>query len=257
MKDAEDRYIIPNLWRALDLLEFLANEPEGKTISEIVDAMKIPTNSVFRICKTLSARGYITQKYKRYEVSSLLFSLGAKAIAEDGLLEKIIPEMRELRNETKETVILGTLSDGMGVVLEQIPGLYPMKVIVEIGHRFGLHNTAPGKAFLAFLPENEKTELLKDYKYTKYTSTTITTEKGLLEELESISRTWISYDMEESDEGVRCVGCPVLNSYGYPVAALWVTGPSSRLNDKNLDKAAERLKQSAFSVSRSFGYFDK
>ena len=256
MKESDDRYIIPNLWRALDLLEYLANEPEGKTISEIVEAMNIPTNSVFRICKTLSARGYIIQKHKRYEVSSQLFALGAKAIAEEGLFEKIYPVMRELRDETRETVILGKISAGSGVVLEQMPGLYPMKVIVEVGHRFGLHNTAPGKAILAFLPEAERKDILKGYEYTVFTPSTISSEDELLEQLETIHRTSISFDMEEADPGVRCVCSPVLNSYGYPVAALWITGPASRLSKRNLDRMADSLKKAAYGVSNSMGYFD-
>ena len=98
MSEIKNRYIIPNLWRAIELLEYLADKPEGQTISEIAEAMNLPTNSVFRILRTLSAKGYVLQNHKRYEIGSKLFALGARAIAEESLFEKITPVMRDLRD---------------------------------------------------------------------------------------------------------------------------------------------------------------
>jgi DNA-binding IclR family transcriptional regulator len=255
MNGTDERYIIPNLWRAFDVLEFLAKEPEGQTISEIVEGLEIPTNSVFRILRTLAAREYVVQKHKRYEVSSKLFALGAQAIAEESLFERIYPAMKELRDEVKETVIMGKIFEGKGIVLEQLPGKYPVKVIVEVGASFDFHDSAPGKAILAFLPENEREELLKEHEYTIHTSNTITDKETLLAEFAKIRETGIAYDMEELDESVCCVSCPIFNSHGYPIAALWITGPSSRISAKDLETAALTLKKEAISVSQSLGYF--
>ncbi len=257
MKDTESRYMIPNLWRALDILEFLAREPEGKTISEVVEAINIPTNSVFRILRTLTARGYVLQQHKRYEVSSRLFALGAQAIAEETLFEKTYPVMRELRDTQKETVLLGKISEGTGVILEQIPGLFPVKVVVEVGLRFPLHSSAPGKAILAFLPIEEQKALLKDYEYIVKTPTTIRNEKQMMDELRKIREAGISYDREESDAGVRCVCCPVLNSHGYPLVAIWITGPSSRMSPETCDSIGFYLKEAAMGVSQSLGYLSR
>jgi len=249
-----EKYIIPNLWRAIDLLEYLADKPEGQTISEIAEALKLPTNSVFRILRTLSAKGYVLQKHKRYEISSKLFALGARAIAEESLFEKITPVMRELRDEFKETIIFGKISGHQGVILEQMRGLYPVKVVVEVGYNFPLHCSAPAKAIMAFLPEPERDELISHATFEKFTNTTITTKEELLTELEQIKTDGFAFDMEEADLDVRCLSAPIMNVRGYPIAAVWITGPVSRLSRENCQKYAERLKQICDEVSKSIGF---
>ncbi|MEQ1830315.1 MAG: helix-turn-helix domain-containing protein, partial [Pirellula sp.] len=52
---AGERYSVPNLERALQILEAIAEHPEGMTMSETATAIKIPRNSAFRILSTLLA----------------------------------------------------------------------------------------------------------------------------------------------------------------------------------------------------------
>ena len=251
-----EKYIIPNLWRAIDLFEHLAEHPERQTISEIAETLELPTNSVFRILRTLTARGYIVQKNKTYEISSKLFALGAKAIAEDTLFEKMTPVMKELRDELHETILLGKLSGNQGVILEQVPGLYPVKVVVEVGYNFPLHCSAPGKAVLAFLPEQERDSLIESCNFEKYTEKTITDKASFIEELQKVRTEGFAYDMEEADLDVRCIGAPIMNIKNYPVAAVWLTGPASRLSAERCSEYAEILKQTCIEASQSIGFMD-
>ena len=253
----DNKYIVPNLWRAIDILEYLAQKPEGKTISEVAEALSIPTNSVFRILRTLASRGYVIQKHKRYQISSKLFALGSQAIAEETLFEKSLPVMREIRDSLKETVLLGKMIGNKGVVLEQVPGTHPVKVVVEIGINFDLHCSAPGKTILAFLSDSERDVILKGYKYTRYTPATLLNKKAFLKELQQVKTNGYALDLEEGDEGVRCISSPILNSHGFPVAAIWTTGPALRLNSKICDKTGKILLEKASDISRSLGYLSK
>ena len=249
-----EKYIIPNLWRAIDVLEYLSKNPEGITISELADALSIPTNSVFRILRTLSTRGYVLQTKKRYEISSKLFALGAHAIAEETLFEKIIPVMRDLRDKLKETVIFGKISGDRGVILEQIPGLFPVKVVVEVGYNFPLHCAAPAKAILAFLPEEEKNALVDLCTFEYFTENTITTRADFIGELDKVKESGFAYDMEEADADVRCISAPIMNIKGYPIAALWLTGPVSRLTVEKCSEYAQVLKTACKEASQSIGF---
>ncbi len=56
-----NNYIIPSLDRALEIIGFLAKQPKGCGITVIADKLGYPKNSVFRILKTLSAKGYIIE----------------------------------------------------------------------------------------------------------------------------------------------------------------------------------------------------
>ena len=49
----DSRYSVPNLDRALSMLELLSGAPEGMSQKELASALEIPSNSVFRISRTL------------------------------------------------------------------------------------------------------------------------------------------------------------------------------------------------------------
>ena len=252
--ETNGKYIIPNLWRAIELLEYLSEKPEGQTISELAEGLDLPTNSVFRILRTLSAKGYVIQKHKRYEISSKLFALGAKAIAEESLFDKITPVMRELRDQLKETIIFGKLLGTQGVILEQMSGLYPVKVVVEVGYNFPLHCSAPAKAIMTHLPEQEKEALIDLCTFEKFTEHTITDRWTLKKELEKVKIVGYAFDMEEADTDVRCISAPIMNVRGYPIAALWVTGPVSRLSTERCNEYGLTLKKACDEVSKSIGF---
>ena len=253
-QEVNEKYIIPNLKRAIDLLEYLAEKPEGQTISELAEALNLPTNSVFRIIRTLSSKGYILQQHKRYEISSKLFALGARAIAEESLSERITPVMRELRDNLKETILFGKISGHQGVILEQMQGLYPVKVVVEIGYNFPLHCAAPAKAIMAFLPEPEQNTLLDLCTFEKFTENTITNKEKLVRELEQVRADGFAFDMEEADYDVRCISAPIRNVSGLPIAALWITGPVSRLTEEVCGDYAKHLSETCRELSKSIGF---
>ncbi len=250
----DKKYIIPNLYRAMNLIEILSDYPEGWSISQLAEEMDIPTNSVFRILKTLVDKGYVVQRQKSYLLTSKLYHVGAKIYEESSLLERVLPHMRALRDETKETVVVGVLHDAMGVVLEQTPGLFPVKVVVEIGYQFPLYCTAPGKSFLAHLPIHERKELLADCSYEAKTKHTITSYDAMAIELSGISRLGYSIDLEESDYHVNCVSSPILNMQRRPIAALWITAPKNRLTKSRCKTVGELLKRHTDEISAEMGF---
>ena len=151
------RYRVPILDRALALVELLGLHPEGLNVTELCEALAIPKNSAFRIAVTLEESGYLErlEPSKKYRLTSKFVTVGASSVSEINLFEKSLDFMRTLRDQLKETVLLGTLSGSEGVVLDQVPGLHAFQFSVDPGTRFVLHTAAPGKAILAYLPEEE------------------------------------------------------------------------------------------------------
>ena len=138
--------------------------------------------------------------------------------------------------------------------MNQIPSSHHIEVTVDVGMSFNLYCSAPGKAILAFLPEKECQELVHTLELKKYTDRTITSESKLFRELKKIREEGFSTDLAEEFEGVHCVGAPVLNQNGYPIAVVWVTGPSYRLPEQNLEPIGKILKENVEKISRKFGF---
>ncbi len=56
-----NEYSVPNLERALSVLELLSKHPEGLTRTELADILDIPSNSAYRISMSLFTNGYISR----------------------------------------------------------------------------------------------------------------------------------------------------------------------------------------------------
>jgi DNA-binding IclR family transcriptional regulator len=247
---------VPALDRALSILELLAQHPDGMRMREIAEKLELPANSVFRITATLEDRGYLLREGEdmRYTLSRKLLSLGYAAIGEDKLVEHALDVMQQLRDETQETVLVGVRADTQGVVLEQVAATQPVKFLVDPGTHFPLHTSAPGKVFVAFLPQAEREALLKKMKFTRYNERTLDSRAKFETELETVAEVGYGLDRGEQIEGLHCVGAPIFNHRGYPIAAIWVTGPSFRFAAADLPKIGVKVAAAAQIVSRRFGY---
>ena len=247
---------VPNVERALQVFELLSENNEGMLVSQVAAELGIPRNSVFRICSTLREHGYIDSvpNTSKVRLTKKLFSVGYKALCEENIVQVSRDEMRKLRDEVKETVLIGTLLESSGAVLEEFAGLHHFNFRVERGASFYLHCTAPGKALLAFLSKAEQARIVDTIQLIRFNENTITKKSALLDQLDTIRSTGVSYDYAEQIEGCHCIASPVLDQYGYPVAAIWLTGPSSRLPVSDFPAIGKRMKNAAANISAKLGY---
>jgi DNA-binding IclR family transcriptional regulator len=250
------RYQVPNLERAIKILELLARNRAGLNIMEIATQLGYPNNSVFRITATLLNAGYVRRdpETKRFSLSRRILALGYASIHDANIIELAIDSMRQLRDATTESVILTTLMETEGVAMAQVPTSRTIRLVVDPGTRFELHCAAPGKAMLAFLPEAEADKLIPRLSFTRFTQRTITSVNDLRTELERVREAGHAVDLAECLPGVHCVAAPVFDELGYPIAAIHVTGPSDRLTRQAVGKMAAQVKECALQVSQKLGY---
>lgn len=251
-----EAYQVPALDRALTILELLAQHPDGMRMREIAEKLDLPANSVFRITGTLEERGYLMRHGEdmRYRLTRKLLSLGYAAVGEDKLIEHSLDVMQLLRDETQETVLVGVRADLQGVVLEQVAATQPVKFLVDPGTHFPLHTAAPGKVFVAFLPPAEREALIKRMKFARYNERTLDSRAKFEAEVENVLAAGYALDRAEQIEGLHCVGAPIFNHRGYPIAAIWVTGPSFRFPAADLPRIGVKVAAAAERISQRFGY---
>ncbi|GAB1856518.1 IclR family transcriptional regulator [Flavobacteriaceae bacterium MHTCC 0001] len=249
-------YNVPNLERGLLVIELLSNYKQGLTLTEIIDALDISKTTAFRIVSTLIFKNYLqkNETTKKITLSRKLLTLGISSMNEQSIVELSIDVMRALRDELKESVMLGVLIDNKGAILEQVSSSYPVKLYVEQGTHFNLHSSVGGKSIMAFLPEEELNVLLKSITLKKLTANTITSKKEFRDELVAVSNNGYAIDNGEDIQGIHCIGAPIFNEYGYPVAALWVTAPHGRLPHEEFDEKGKIIAQYALEISAKLGY---
>ena len=250
----ERSYIIPNLDRALRVLEHLSTRQQGGSITEIANQLSLPKNSVFRILRTLAASGYLDEHDKRYRLTSKILSMGYSAVKRTHLIEACMGEMRTLRDEIDETVFVGTLSEGRVVILEELPSFQLVKFTIEIGHKVPIHASAPGKAILAFLPAAEQHSLLAHIAFTRFNDRTIPGMKAMQKEIERIQAAGYALDLGEEVVDIWCAAAPVLDYRAYPIASIWLSGPEFRVSKMDLARVGTAVREHALRISKQFGF---
>jgi len=247
-------YIIPNVNRALRVLELLSTRQEGGSITEIAKELGLPKNSVFRIVRTLAANGYLDERGKSWRLSPKILSLGYAAVQSTHLIGACMDEMRRLRDEINETIFVGALSEGRVVILEQLPSFQLVKFTIEIGHKVPIHASAPGKAILAFLPPAEQKDLLAHIAFTRFNDRTIPGMKAMVQEIEKIQAQGYALDLGEEVSEIWCAASPVFDYREYPIASVWLSGPEFRVSKMDLASVGCTVREHALRISKQFGY---
>ena len=208
----ESKYNVPGLDRALSIIELLNKNPAGLSVNEIAHSLKYPLNSIYRIMMTLERRKYVGKQSGEsvFVLSDKFLTLATPVAGEPAFIETAMPFMRDLRDDTMESVFAGVLVGNEGVVLEQCEGLHPFSFRISPGLRFSLHTAAPGKLFLAHLETKKRNKIMDGLKLNKLTPNTITTKEGLEKEILKASQDGYAVDYEEEFKGQVCVGAPVL-----------------------------------------------
>jgi DNA-binding IclR family transcriptional regulator len=252
--DGGSAYIIPNVNRALRVLEHLSGRQDGGSITEIAKDLSLPKNSVFRIVRTLAAGGYLDEHGKSYRLSPKILSLGYAAVQSTHLISACLDEMRSLRDEINETIFVGALSEGKVVILEELASFQLVKFTIEIGHKVPIHASAPGKVILSFLPPAEQKNLLAHIAFTRFNDRTIPGMKAMMQEIERVQGQGYALDLGEEVSDIWCAASPVFDYREYPIASIWLSGPEFRMSTMDLDKVGSLVKEHALRISKQFGY---
>lgn len=238
--------------RALNILEAAAHRREGLTNSEISRKLGIPKSSASYILRTLDRRGYLRRDGEtgRYRLGLKILSLGGDVRANLDLAQIALPFMQALQERIHLTVHLAVLDQGEAVYIEKVeaPGFF--KVNTWVGRRMYLHSTSVGKCLVAWLPKPEVETLLHQQGLKKRTPKTITSLGKLVAELELVRAQGHAVDDEENSLGARCVAVPISGANGAAIAALGVSGTLTQMEEANLPRILEALKETARRVAR-------
>lgn len=252
----EESYKVPNLEKGIAVLELLSENQSGMTLQELKNKLEISQTTAYRILNTLVRLGYLhyDEMSRIYRLTKKMLAIGYRSIHEHNLLEVVLPQLRKLRDEVKETVCFGVLGESKCLFVEQANGLHPFSFVLTPGKEIELHCSAPGKAIMAFLPENIRKTYLDKMTYGKYNSRTIDNEHDYLKELEEIKRAQVAFDREEELTGVMCIGAPIFDYDAYPCGSIWISGPKDRMPEELINVFTNKILDIAQSISLELGY---
>jgi IclR family KDG regulon transcriptional repressor len=242
--------------KALAMIEELASSPRALSAIQLSRQLKVPRSTIYRLLQTLARHGFIVREdgMACYRLSFKLLDLGHRVLERTDLLEAARPILRDLSARFRETVHLAVEEDGRMVYLDKVEGSAPFCTHSRPGRRVPMHCTALGKAVLAYLPAERVRAILGRHGLQGHTARTIVSYAGMVEELESVRRRGYALDDVEFEEGVRCVGAPVLDHRGVPMAAISVSAPVSRMSKAQARRTGKILCAAVAGVSGAMGW---
>jgi DNA-binding IclR family transcriptional regulator len=250
-----DIYYIEVLGKALDILDVYTRlEKPALTLQELSRETRLNKNTVFRVLYTLAEHGYVVKRGHEYELGNKLAELGASRLRRGDLLAVAGPQLDQLRTRFGETVNLGVLDGGAIRYVDVRESHHRFRLAERIGGSDYLHCTALGKAMLAFLPFDEVRQLVKEQGMPRQTDLTITTVAAFKAELARVQEQGYALDAEESMAGAFCVAAPILDGRGRPVAAISISGPTTRFGPASEAAVADALRGAAAAIRTGLGY---
>jgi len=221
---------------------------DGAGTTAVANDLGIAKSTVHNHLQTLEDEGYITNEGSAYHVGLRFLELGEYKRNRMDIYEKARPEVASLAEKTGEMANAAVEEHGEGVYITRAEGSEAVSVDTYAGKRVNLHCTALGKTILAMLPEGRVDEIIDTHGLPPRTENTITDRAELKAELADIRERGHAYDREERLPGLRCVAAPVTSEDGDPVAALSVSGPTSRIKGDLFHEEIPEMLQSAVNV---------
>lgn len=155
------KYAAPALDKGLEILEVLANAPQGLSLSALAGAMNRSVGEIFRMTVTLQQRGFLAvDEHNRFTLTLKMLELSHRQQPLKSLVSTATPLMRELAGRTYQSCHLSVHHDGQILVVAQVDAPGPFTMGAKVGALSKLSNSASGTILLAFSDEAERTRML-------------------------------------------------------------------------------------------------
>lgn len=251
-------YAVPAIDKAFDLLELLADNPDGLTLTEIAARLGRSIGELFRIAVVLERRGLLRKhpETDRLSVAYALLNLAYRATPAQHVTQAAAPVMQRLAAAVGQSCHLVVLNGGNGLVIarEENPGTRGFSV--RLGATVDLARSCSGHVLLAFSEPAQVQAILARLPRARAAPLD---RKDLSTKLAAVAGRGFDRRPSPITHGVTDISYPVRGFDGRVIAALTI--PFLELIDGSqpvdLDAAQAQLATAALDVSERLGWHDR
>ena len=225
-------------------------------LTEIAAVTGLDKSAAQRFTHTLHELGYLRKdpKTKHYRLAPKVLELGFTYLRTDTLVERATPYLLEAHKRTEETVNLTELDGADIIYVARVPSRHQITFDVVLGTSLPAYCTAPGRAMLAFMPDEQSRSIAERSNRVAYTDKTITDLNALAAAHARTRRDGYALVSEEFSPGEISIAAPVLDFARQPIAAVNMAVPMSRWTLQMIErKLVPVLIETAQAIARSEG----
>jgi len=246
---------VQSLCRALSILNIIADDDHGMTMTDISQRAKLPLSTTHRLLTTLQH-----ERYVRFDGDQSLWKIGVQAfiignafVRSREIIATSRPFMVALMEKSGETTNLAVADQGECIYLAQVECRQMMRVQAKPGSRVPIHSSAVGKAILAAMPEDKGRKFIQMREFERATDKTVIDQAKLFREIEEVRAAGYARDDEEHCIGLRCVASVIYDEFGEPMAAVSLSGPMARVGDERFPVLGSMVTQTAAEITAAMG----
>jgi DNA-binding IclR family transcriptional regulator len=214
--------------RAVQLASMVVLADDALSFADLQEASGLAKSTTSRMLAALERGGLLERDENGgYVAGSLFWQYAARHDPWEQLVRLAGPAMERVGDETQESVHLSVLRGDRVVQVAQVDSRYLLGTRDWTQIDVPIHTSALGKVFLAWgalsLPESRLERL---------TPRTLTTRAALERDAATARERAYAVTIDELEDGLTGIAVPVRGARGDVVAALGISGPTSRLEDR-------------------------
>ncbi|KGX86917.1 IclR family transcriptional regulator [Pontibacillus litoralis] len=239
--------------KALKLLDYFTEDTPEWTLKEIAIRAELPKPTAYRLLTSLEYCGFLrkikqSEHDSRYQLGVKLLELGHR-VADQIEIRKIAkPFMEQLGERLNEAIHLVTVEGGQAIYIDKVDSHRALRLCTKVGKRSPLYSGSGPKLLLAHLQEDEQATVLQTISHPFIDSSRVKAELKLIKEQ--------GFALSEGEQDVDTTGVsyPIYDYQHSVVAAIAVSGLTSRFEGDNLLRIQEETRKTAQQISSALGY---
>ncbi len=240
--------------RAFQIIELLAENRRPMRLQDISSSLNLPASTVLRFLKNLLEIGYVIQSSDtlKYSLSLKFCRIGEAVKSQISIRDTARPYLIELSELCGEASCLAIEENMEVVYVDVVEGPDKMvQTLQRIGKRAPMYCTGVGKLLLL---NHDADKYLSNTALRALTQHTLIETEAIKQELLSCSQQDMAMDDEECEIGARCIAAPIRDFTGRIVAAISVSGPTSRMTKEKIQVIKDTLRVISKKISNALGY---
>ena len=241
--------------RIFNAIECLAQNG-SMGLLDLSKELNLNKTTVHRILNSL-----ICMDYARQDPESLKYSLTFKfcgisnqILAQNNMIDLARPYIKELAEQTGETVHLVEIDGGQAVYIDKVEASRgSVRLVSMVGKSIPLYCSGVGKAMLADMSDDKIRLIWDSSNIRRLTEYTITDYSQFMDLIRQIRSNGCALDNEENELGVRCIAVSLKNYKGKPTYAISVSAPKDRMSDERIEEIRSLILNTKENLQREMG----
>lgn len=233
--------------RAISILNCFSLADKELSLTQISNLVKLSPSTTLRLLTTLENGNYISHNTRNgmYSLGWKLAQISSYAFSNLDVCTVSQPHLEAIHSAFNESVGLYAPEGEKRICIARIDSSMSLRQCIVVGTSRPIDCGASGHVLLAYASQELKDRLVPHSRFCTYAFLDLVRKRGY------------SVSNGEYAQGALSVAAPIFDSTGTVVAALFLTGPSSRSDEKQILLYRNAIVQHAAMISHDLGYIPK